>query len=545
MPTYFTGSSKLVRATTSATLHTIATTDNATGVVNLRNDAAAHAFAVLDDGTGTLPDRRVVIPPGKSVKLARGTRETTLKITNASVLATPGYLRKNDKFRDFVNLSGAADLIRRAEFISGNKYTRKFAFDATDMSMFFKSNDPSEDYIGDMNGLWRYTAPSSKWVMNKQRIFEEGNTLRQSYHPDGTLLGILGEGARTNLAPRSANFISTLASTFWLGGGGFSSVTPAISVIKDELAYKHTVDGSANRNRNQQVVLANSTAYNVSFIIENVDTATTQFGLFDDTGANWQGLGTYTWGTDLITTAAGTIVNSSVERLGIGPNGGKLVRISLTATSDATNTNHSIRIYPGSAAANSNTIIIHHGQLEAGIFPSSPIITTTTSLIRATDNITCLLNANSFDKDVGTFYVEGYDFRENLGDSVNYDLMTVCAADGVDKIRLGRFNDSVLPVVNDGTSNFFPAGFSNWFDSHNDFRYGFAYAVNDCQSAMYGVAAATLGIVPMMVDTPANVAIASTLGTGAPGYLFIKKGLWVPERFSQSELELLTSPQWG
>lgn len=544
MPTFFTGSKTLVRATTSSTVHLIATATNAAGAVNLRNDATTHAFAILDNASGSLPNRRVVIPPGKIVKLARGVQETALIVNNASVLATPGYLRKNDKFREYINLSGADALIRRAESITGNKYTRKFAFDTTDMSMVFKSHDTGDDYIGDMNGIWRYSAPSTKYILNKQRFFEASNALSQSYYYDNTLLGILAEGARTNLAPMSANFNNILASPSWLGITGFSAITPVKSIFQGELAYRHTADGSANRNRNQQVTLANSTNYNVSFLVENVNAVTTQFGLFDETSQDWQGLGTYTWATNLISTASGTLVNSNVENFGVGPNGGKLVRISLTTTSDAINTAHSIRIYPGSAGANSFTVIIHHGQLEAGIFPSSPIVTTTAAVARAIDNIQLLLNSNSFDREVGTLYVEGYDFRENLADLVNYDILTVCAADGVDKIRIGRFNDSVLSVVNDGTSNFFPAGASNWFDGSNSYRFALAYAQNDCQCAMFGTAFATLGVVNVMAESPSSVAIGSTLGTGALGYLYVKKGLWVPERLSQTELELLTSRQW-
>lgn len=213
-----------------------------------------------------------------------------------------------------------------------------------------------------------------------------------------TTLGYLGEEQRTNVATSSAAIDTS--TTYWGGTSFFSAIRPALSVLDGQTAWKHFGNGTSNSYRRQasQTTMSTSTAYCFSAVLENPvsnGVAVTTFKLRDESGAADVGVATYTWATSTLALDSGTVTNLRVEALGTGPNGGTLVRISGSATT-TTGANQRWYIYPQGTGNVSFDMIVHHLQIEAGTFATSPIITTTASATRAADTMTVRTGRTNF-----------------------------------------------------------------------------------------------------------------------------------------------------
>jgi len=220
--------------------------------------------------------------------------------------------------------------------------------------------------------------------------------------------GILRELASTNVAGGS-NLVDTTA-TNWATDAQLS-VSTALSVFPSEIAWQHDDAGGANNNRSQvQGTFSDGREDVMSMIIENIDATITDLGIRDVTAAAWVNLTTLTWATK--TAAYNSAINGSfgVEDLGIGPNGGDLVRVWATgigtaAGTGATGNTLGLLIYPSGAVANTLSTIIHHVQFETNkSFASSPIVTPGASdVTRNTESLTGPLT-DEFAGDKGTLY---------------------------------------------------------------------------------------------------------------------------------------------
>lgn len=149
------------------------------------------------------------------------------------------------------------------------------------------------------------------------------------------------------------------AASGWGSAATFSLETRN-SVIEGETAQRHLGNNIASQGRNQVRTLDAAGVHRLDAIIEEVSGTLFDFGILQNVSPfGWLGLGRFTWSTQAITAAAGTIANAVVENLGTGPNGGRLRRVSLTVDTGAM---ESVQFffYPNGTAANTLETIVHY-----------------------------------------------------------------------------------------------------------------------------------------------------------------------------------------
>lgn len=200
--------------------------------------------------------------------------------------------------------------------------------------------------------------------------------------------GLLLEYARTNLALNSSAIDS---GATWTGAADFT-IASAASVLAGQTAYKHTNRNlSGSKSRTQTIGVFSATGDTVYFIVENVNAATTSVGLYNSTTLAWVVLAQFTWETATLVVNSGS-GSVFVRKLSdAGPNGGEVYLLGVSAVGTAGNTRR-VYCYPSGTAQNGLAVILHHGQMEAGLYPSSPISTSGASVTRSTDRLTYPLN---------------------------------------------------------------------------------------------------------------------------------------------------------
>jgi len=118
----------------------------------------------------------------------------------------------------------------------------------------------------------------------------------------------------------------------------------------------------------------------VSAIIENDDALVTRIIIRDETAAATLHGVEYTWATEALVSTAGSDTKY-VEDLGIGPNGGAMVRITVVGTGTAAGTGGTgntigVHVYPVGPLQNALAAWVHHVQWERVVDDSSsPIVT--------------------------------------------------------------------------------------------------------------------------------------------------------------------------
>ncbi|MDE1767567.1 MAG: hypothetical protein KGI27_15035, partial [Thaumarchaeota archaeon] len=161
-------------------------------------------------------------------------------------------------------------------------------------------------------------------------------------------------------------------------------MSSATAIIPGGTAGK--VTGTGAFSSFQPSLLVNPSGLNTwSVIIENVSEITTLLGIYDDTQALEVSYYSYTWGTGIVAFISGYAPDHSatVQNLGTGPNGGKLIKFSVSGTG-ATGKTISAHLYPDAQSNTSNVLIVHSAQFETDSNATS-IISTTTSPVTVTD----------------------------------------------------------------------------------------------------------------------------------------------------------------
>ncbi|PKQ12450.1 MAG: hypothetical protein CVT70_08845 [Alphaproteobacteria bacterium HGW-Alphaproteobacteria-1] len=190
---------------------------------------------------------------------------------------------------------------------------------------------------------------------------------------------LLVEPQSTNVLLHSAD----LTNAAWTGRGDFT-VTPATSVIEGQTAHRFTNLGvTPSRAVTQTSGALTGSPETFSVIIERDTSETSVIGLRNQTTSTWVYAITVNFDT-LAATAFSGAGQHRVTDLGIGPNGGRLLRVSLTGTGIAGNIRR-VFIYPSGTSTNTNASIIHHVQLEARNGSTSVIVTAGSQATRAAD----------------------------------------------------------------------------------------------------------------------------------------------------------------
>ena len=207
----------------------------------------------------------------------------------------------------------------------------------------------------------------------------------KDYSGDANWLGYLGEGARTNSLPQSTPDNTT---AYWSKSPGMTFVE-ASPYMPGSTPYRVDSDGTNQFEfRGDFLGTFDGGTDTLSAIIENVDAAVTEITIFDNTASAHVGHLQLDWSTgalSIVGSQAGATVNYGGEKLlDVGPNGGEVYRIWVSADGQNVGNQRLFAIYPrGRAAAVAESTIPHHMQLEEGVsFPSTPISTEGTTVTR-------------------------------------------------------------------------------------------------------------------------------------------------------------------
>ena len=193
------------------------------------------------------------------------------------------------------------------------------------------------------------------------------------------------EPAATNLLLDSCNLPAS--GSAWGSTSNFT-VSPAASLFAGQTAWRHTNDGlAASRNRSQSGGQFGSGPHTAYVIVENVDAAQTALNIRDTTAGANVCVGRLSWATGEAGVQEGTGAVRAEKLADAGPNGGPVYLLAVTATGTPGN-NRRIFLYPTGTGQNTDTVIIHHVQLEERPVHTSPIVTTTAAVTRAADVLT-------------------------------------------------------------------------------------------------------------------------------------------------------------
>ena len=324
--------------------------------------------------------------------------------------------------------------------------------------------------------------------------------------------GLMIEDERTNIMDDSCD----VTTGNWTRGGGPTYSEAENGLFEGFTGIKFVNDNAtASRSFSQtHGTFVDNQADTVSVIIENVDATLTHVSIYDQTQTAFVYRIAYNWDTDVVTVVNNPNSEGSyiVEQLGTGPNGGKMVRLSVTAigtTSGTGGAGNSRRYicYPAGISVNGDTVYVYHNQFEVNVpwqHHSSPIVTTgTTDVTRNRDD----LNANG---NLGT------DFNASAGTMVAKGRRLVPSAN-LNQGNIMSFHDDTaaerisLYVSGAETSGFFVADGGATqalitIDQHaelgNEHIQAARFAVNDFQQYVNGEAgtADTVGTLPTVTD---------------------------------------------
>jgi len=213
--------------------------------------------------------------------------------------------------------------------------------------------------IGPAKTRRRTTAAPSRVTGMAYMTREEAQRF-EAFYRDTLLDGAMsftktdGQWRQRNLLVQSEDF-----SAGWVVQNGLTRFD-AVSVVEGATASRLQCDSSiGSQGISQEVGVLSGGVETFTIILENVDATVTAFGIRDMTASIWRAFTRLNWSVTTI-GAGGT-----VAQLGTGPNGGALVRLTVSAAGTGGNIRR-LFIYPGDTGLNSTAAIIHTAQLETG-----------------------------------------------------------------------------------------------------------------------------------------------------------------------------------
>ena len=414
------------------------------------------------------------------------------------------------------------------------------AFVADDMSAIVKGH--SIPFDGNVNNLFTYTSPSTKYIFNSAGLLVPGTTLRCDYDPV-TLLpkGLLIEEQRTNLLVRS----SELDNGSWTKSN--ASVTADQTTAPDGTSGADLV--TENTANSTHVVFNGFTAtsgstYTVSAFVK----AGTQryIGLRgEDTDAT-AGV-SYPW--IMLDTQTGTIAaNGAVTASSVAALPGGWYRISLTYVAGITGTDNLLLAGGTSSSApatsslgpsyvgTSQTFYVWGAQAEAGAFPTSYIPTAGSTVTRAADTITLAVSAFPYAQATWTVDAWVNDAAAG-GDRIIWSMDT-----GIQARRANPFRSAAglaTAYLNGATGGSGSAVLDNQNVGAGAFKQAIAYAVDDAAGVTNGGTPATDNSLTLGAFTTLRLGQSYAAATLLNGHL--KTLRFVPRRRPNAELQSITA----
>ena len=440
--------------------------------------------------------------------------------------------------------------VRQAVLLSGGSLAAAalaseaagLAFDARDMSASVKGHTTNFD--GDVNGLFTYTSPSTKYVRNSAGLLVPGTTMRCDHDASGNKLGLLIEEQRTNLLTRS----SEIDNAAWTKSGAAITADQIAAPDGNTAADLFTENTASSAHAVYNGFSATSgTTYTVSVFVK----AGTQRYIClrgEDTDAT----AGQAWPWITLDTQTGTIAaNGSVTSSSVTAYANGWYRISLTFVSGVTGTNNLVIAGGSSSAApatnislgpsylgTSQTFYVWGAQAEAGAFPTSYIPTAGSTVTRAADNIS--LATSAFPFNAAAWSVDAWASDAAVGSDRTIWIMHATASMSTRRATAFRTTSGVARVYLDGSADAGgTATLSNATVDATAFKQATAYAVNDAAAVTNGGSPATdADIVLPAFDT-------LRLGNYNASSIFLNGHLrsfrFVPRRRPNAELQAVTA----
>lgn len=221
--------------------------------------------------------------------------------------------------------------------------------------------------------------------------------------------GLLMQETRNNEADYSNDWSTTGA--YWNTWAG-TSVTEVDGVFEGYSGWQHLDSAGGSHSRRQTFgTWTNAQDCVAGVILENVDATYSDIGLYDSTAAAWVNLVRINWSNLSLNQQSGINGDYWIEDLGVGPNGGKMIRLSVSGTGAAAGTGatgnaRQFRVYPCGIPTNTDTVIVHHGYFDD--VPTltmpliAPIVTTGTATVTVAETSITSLGTDWFDPLNGT-----------------------------------------------------------------------------------------------------------------------------------------------
>lgn len=310
--------------------------------------------------------------------------------------------RKASSFNAYSALSGKAN---------------GFVLDVLNDTVLVKdTTTAANNFIGTMAealsaGILVYSSPSTKYVMDSFGVLQAGTTLRCHHSGAGVPQGILSEPQRTNLLTYS----NTFSNAGWSKTEITATAASATGPDGNQSMWLMTGTGAVDRMIAPAATIAASTTYCASFVCKrgNHDWiaiyAASGTGL-TNTARSWFNLNTGAVGSIVSAGTGWTAVSRSIEDMG-----GGLYRCTLAFQTTGTSVN--VSVAPASANSSLNKPNLGSGegigtefyvgfaQLEAGVYPTSIIVTAASAVTRAADDLYVDLSKVPFSATVGTVVV--------------------------------------------------------------------------------------------------------------------------------------------
>lgn len=400
------------------------------------------------------------------------------------------------------------------------------------LNMTYVNKSPSLGFqYGNPNNFATYTSPSNKYVRDPSGLWVAGTTLRTDHLANGTALGLLVEGQRTNIALRSGE----LGNASW--GKTNLTVTDNAAVAPDgtttaEKLIATSVSGS--HFIYQDLTVTANTQYVASFFVKAAE--------FSKGVIFWAKPDNATGGNASFDLVAGTIGSANVYGTGasystaISSAGNGWYRVSITGVADAASTTLRTRIsLVDNSSASTFTgndvdgIYAWGGQVEVGAFVSSPIVTTSAAVTRAADNISIATSLLPFDATKGTLLAKTIPGQLSSAtarpvslrqDGSNYIILQQGAATRQAVITVGGVDQVVL------SSGLAVVGSVS--------KYAFSWKANDAAFSANGGSIQT--DVSVSLPTPTIMYIGSGTGVFANFEGWLQQLIYLPRDMSDAEL---------
>ena len=403
-------------------------------------------------------------------------------------------------------------------------------------------------YIKSFSDIVTMSGGSAKYVLGSNGLIGSvtANTPAYEYDANGTALGWLLEGARTN----SCTYSADVSHANWTKT---ATITADNAVAPDGTTTADKVEDSDVSDRKvvyQNVTIPNDgSTWTASIYIKKSATslAAVQFQVyngtpishaiaFDTTNGNWEcasSIGTRPADSQVHITDCGTYYRVGVSLVN-NSTGNTVARFNVLpayATTLATDTPHVDSL--------TGSIWVWGAQVEAGAFPSSYIPTTSATVTRASD-LARILDVTWLSQSAGSIYVEARPLvTALLGTSVRVLALTNASSDDM----LVRHEANRLLSLDLWNNSAWQAQVqpANAYTDGSYFKFAAAWEANDFAAVTDGGTPAT--------DTSGTTSAVNAVHIGTNGYMAASE-VWfghfknfqhIPTRLPNSTLVALTT----